>query len=116
MIIIADIKQLFGDKWIFYRYYSVPSAEDTSLFIDMFDGTGVLDFNEQYQNLIQSGKRRSIQEFTLLKTFIKWGEIQEERITFKVILYQCRFQWIYLLKRFWYFKLLKKTNRGNGLE
>lgn len=112
MIVVADIRKQSGDVWCFDRYYEILSEEETSLFIDMFDGTKVLDFEDQYLSLLDDGNSSSIQEYSLYQTYVKFGETHQDVLTFKVGLEKYRFRWLYLLKRFWYFNILRKVDRG----
>lgn len=112
MLVVADIQRLYGDSWYFDRYYQLISEDDTSLFIDMVDGTKVLDFKDQYVKLLDSDNSSLIQKYSLYQTYVKFGETQQEVITFNVVLEKYRFQWLYRIKRFWFFKILRKVDRG----
>lgn len=78
----------------------------------MVDGTKVLDFKDQYVKLLDSDNSSLIQKYSLYQTYVKFGETQQEVITFNVVLEKYRFQWLYRIKRFWFFKIFRKVDRG----
>jgi len=80
MIAQATITPLgIGSKQIIDIY----TLDDCFCVVDMYDGSAVIDFTQQCQESLKNSTD-SQQIYEKVKSYFKWGEMQQERAKFTV--------------------------------
>jgi len=61
----------------------IYTLDDCFCVVDMYDGSAVIDFKQQCQESLQNATD-SQQVYEKVKSYFKWGEMQQERAKFVV--------------------------------
>ncbi|TAA47422.1 hypothetical protein [Corallincola spongiicola] len=76
------------ERGALFKRFTPQSASDWTVMIEMFEGWRALDFSEQILTMIDEQQAISQQEYTLLASYFKFGEMQQERRVFKVTIHR----------------------------